>query len=192
MEFVSSRIWTRVAVSISYDDNHWTSATTSFYYPRSNGQAERFVHGHWWEEYTKFFSGLQNYPQSEHRFRPFARRTDIRKKIFSQFSTGCYQVQRKKLFKKKLYEKILQSEDWVFFRGGKSFWEDRIITKRLGRVMYMLKGRRFECKRHLNQLRSRHIKDVTLKDGEELPIEVIYDTIYQPLRSGKIWHKVNF
>ena len=27
MQSVSSRIWTRVAVSISYDDNHYTSGT---------------------------------------------------------------------------------------------------------------------------------------------------------------------
>ena len=30
MQSVSSRIWTRVAVSISYDDNHYTTGT-SFY-----------------------------------------------------------------------------------------------------------------------------------------------------------------
>ena len=39
----------------------------------------------------------------------------------------------------------------------------------------MLKGSRFECKKHLNQLRPRHIKDVMQKDSAELPMEVIYD-----------------
>ena len=29
MQSVSSRIWTRVAVSISYDDNHYTTGTIS-------------------------------------------------------------------------------------------------------------------------------------------------------------------
>ena len=29
MQSVSSRIWTRVAVSISYDDNHYTTSTAS-------------------------------------------------------------------------------------------------------------------------------------------------------------------
>ena len=29
MQSVSSRIWTRVAVSISYDDNHYTTGTFS-------------------------------------------------------------------------------------------------------------------------------------------------------------------
>ena len=32
MQSVSSRIWTRVAVSMSYDDNHYTM-DTSFYQP---------------------------------------------------------------------------------------------------------------------------------------------------------------
>ena len=31
MQPVSSRIWTRVAVSISYDDNHYTTATSIVY-----------------------------------------------------------------------------------------------------------------------------------------------------------------
>ena len=32
MQSVSSRIWTRVAVSISYDDNHYTTGTSKYYY----------------------------------------------------------------------------------------------------------------------------------------------------------------
>ena len=30
MQSVSSKIWTRVAVSISYDDNHYTTGTSKF------------------------------------------------------------------------------------------------------------------------------------------------------------------
>ena len=30
MQLVSSRIWTRVAVSISYDDNHYTTGTMEY------------------------------------------------------------------------------------------------------------------------------------------------------------------
>ena len=33
MQSASSRIWTRVAVSISYDDNHYTMGTILFYRP---------------------------------------------------------------------------------------------------------------------------------------------------------------
>ena len=43
-------------------------------------------------------------------------------------------------------------------------------------MIYKLKRRRFEWKEHLNQLRPRHIKDVTQKDSEELPMEEIYNT----------------
>ena len=31
MQSVSSRTWTRVAVSISYDDKHYTTGTSRFY-----------------------------------------------------------------------------------------------------------------------------------------------------------------
>ena len=33
MQSVSSRIWTRVTVSISYNDNNYTTGTSSFYQP---------------------------------------------------------------------------------------------------------------------------------------------------------------
>ena len=32
MQLVSSRIWTRVAVSISYDDNHYTTGIYKYIY----------------------------------------------------------------------------------------------------------------------------------------------------------------
>ena len=41
----------------------------------------------------------------------------------------------------------------------------------------MLKGRTFECKRHLNQLSPTYVKDVKQKDREELPMEIIYDSL---------------
>ena len=43
MQSVSSRIWTRVAVSISYDDNHYTLTGTTILSqsgPGSNGNEE--------------------------------------------------------------------------------------------------------------------------------------------------------
>ena len=38
----------------------------------------------------------------------------------------------------------------------------------------MLKSKRFANKRHLNQLRPRHTKDVTQKIDEEMQMEVLY------------------
>ena len=40
MQSVSSRIWTRVTVSISYDDNHYTTGTSSFFYGLQDGREE--------------------------------------------------------------------------------------------------------------------------------------------------------
>ena len=36
MQSVSSRIWTRVAVSISYEDNHYTTGTSTILYPAAD------------------------------------------------------------------------------------------------------------------------------------------------------------
>ena len=42
MQSVSSRIWTRIAVSISYDDNDYTSLlNTQHYKTRINGKVEQ-------------------------------------------------------------------------------------------------------------------------------------------------------
>ena len=32
MQSVSSKIWTRIAVSISHDDNHYTMGTSNFFF----------------------------------------------------------------------------------------------------------------------------------------------------------------
>ena len=40
MQSVSSRIWTRVAVSISYDDNHYTTGT-SFINRQEKGKTKK-------------------------------------------------------------------------------------------------------------------------------------------------------
>ena len=36
MQLVSARIWTRVAVSISYDDNHYTTGTSYYVHFQTN------------------------------------------------------------------------------------------------------------------------------------------------------------
>ena len=43
MQSASSRIWTRVAVSISYNDNDYTTGTSKFLLHLSQG--EDYVHG---------------------------------------------------------------------------------------------------------------------------------------------------
>ena len=63
------------------------------------------------------------------------------------------------------------------YRGGKEFWEDGEITKRIGNVLYMLKSKKWEHKRHVNQIRPRYTKEVT---DEEVPMEVLYDMFDVP------------
>ena len=50
MQSVSSRIWTRVAVSVSYDDNHYTTGTSSTVIYRTDEPLipHKYV-GHKWE-----------------------------------------------------------------------------------------------------------------------------------------------
>ena len=42
MQSVLSRIWTRVAVSISYDDNHYTLLNTQQYKVHIKGKEDKF------------------------------------------------------------------------------------------------------------------------------------------------------
>ena len=43
MQSVSSRIWTRVAVSISYDDNHYTTGTYKGFYAITPNQTKSYI-----------------------------------------------------------------------------------------------------------------------------------------------------
>ena len=44
MQSVSSRIWTRVTVSIFYDDNHYTTGTSIFFYYLTHSWEHKRVH----------------------------------------------------------------------------------------------------------------------------------------------------
>ena len=70
------------------------------------------------------------------------------------------------------------------------------ITKREGKdhitVFYF-------CMINLNRKNNYHVQysDVLfalrlIPHGPDLPVPMLDGTIYQPLRSGRIWHKVNF
>ena len=60
-------------------------------------------------------------------------------------------------------------------------------------MIYIIKGLLFTHKRHLNQMRKRLLDDADSGHPEEKEVvNVIYDPIYQPLRSSWIWHKVKF
>ena len=56
-----------------------------------------------------------------------------------------------------------------------NYWEDGIVTKRIGTVIYIIKGKQFDHKRHVNQIRPQYIESIEQNDVE-LPMEVLYDT----------------
>ena len=67
------------------------------------------------------------------------------------------------------------------YRTGKSFWEEGIIMKRIGHMLYSVRSSKFDCRRHINQLRPRHTDDYKQAEDNELPLEVLYDFFNVPL-----------
>ena len=67
------------------------------------------------------------------------------------------------------------------YRTGKSFWEEGIIMKRIGHVLYSVRSSKFDCRRHINQLRPRYTDDYKQAEDNELPLEVLYDSFNVPL-----------
>lgn len=61
--------------------------------------------------------------------------------------------------------KAYKPGDKAFFKNfraeKKMYWEERMINKRIEQVMYDIKGEKFWCERHWNQLRPWHTTEVT-------------------------------
>ena len=96
---------------------------------------------------------------------------------------------RKNYTKIKTNYKSYKEGDKVFsrnYRAGKCFWEDGIVIRRIGRVIYIIQGSKFVCKRHINQLRPRYIE--TVQNNEEIPMVVLYDSfqIKPPMNVGML------
>ena len=62
------------------------------------------------------------------------------------------------------------------FKDNKSFWEAGTIEKRIGNVIYIIKGQQFTHKRHLNQIRKRSSNVPDSGPAEDVAMNVIYDT----------------
>lgn len=165
--------------------------TTSPYHPRSNGQAERFVdtfkralrknHGMDTEEKTlqKFLSVYRITPNTVSGMSPaelmFAR------KIRSVFDRLLPSPTKKYTKKSNFLCKFFKTGDKVFFKNfknGKTFWDDGVISKRIGGIMYWVKSFKGEHKRHLNQLRSRFTEDV--REDQEIPMDILCETFDIP------------
>ena len=124
--------------------------TTPVYHPRSNWQAERFVDT--FKRALRKNQGMDTNERSVQKFLVVYRitlnpNTDsglssaklmFARKILSVFDR-LLPSPTKKVVKIKFAIKFYKPRDRVFFRNYR-VWEDRIITKRLGRVIYKLKG----------------------------------------------------
>ena len=65
-------------------------------------------------------------------------------------------------------------------KDNKSFWEAGTIEKRIGNVIYIVKGQQFTHKRHLNQIRKRSSNVPDSSPTEDVAMNVIYDTFDIP------------
>ena len=62
---------------------------------------------------------------------------------------------------------------FLIYCGVKKFWKEGVISKRVGERMYMLKGKKYEHQKHINQLRPRYTEDFI--EDQEVPMEVLYN-----------------
>lgn len=178
--------------------------TTPVCHPRSNGQAEKFVdtfkralrknQGMDTEERTiqKFLAIYRVTPNENNDAKMSPAEIMFARKIRSIFDR-LLPYQNKKVAKKeeKVNIKKYTSGDKVFFKNfqsGKSYWMDGIIQKRIGKVIYTIKSKKFTCKRHINQIRPRYGEE-SEKSEEEIPMEVLCDafnmtlpnSVYEPV-----------
>ena len=73
-------------------------------------------------------------------------------------------------------QKYFRPGDKMFLKmycGAKEFWEEGVISKRVGGMLYMLKSKKYEHQRHINQLRPRYTENVI--EEQVVPMEVLYD-----------------
>ena len=163
------------------------------YHPRSNGQAERFVdtlkRALKKAKGTPTDKALQQFLQV-YRITPnentpaslspseimFARKI---RSVFDKLLPRQTKPVRTTTVPNKRYvpgEKVY----FKMFRDNKTFWELGTIEKRIGNMVYIIKGPQFSHKRHLNQLRKRLSDDIDSGPPEEEVMDVIYDTFSLP------------
>ena len=61
------------------------------------------------------------------------------------------------------------------YRTGNSYWEDGSVTKKIGTISYIIKGKRFDHKSHVQQIGSIYIENIEKKNDVGLPMEVFND-----------------
>ena len=122
------------------------------------------------KNYTKIKT---NYTKIKTNYRKIKKNYTKIKTNYTKIKTN-YRKIKKNYTKIKTNYKSYKEGDKVFLRNywaGKCFWEgDGIVTRRIGRVIYIIQGSKFVC----NQLRPRYIE--TVQNNEEIPMEVLHDS----------------
>lgn len=106
------------------------------------------------------------------------------RKIRSVFDRILPSATKTTATRENLSTRFYKPGDKIFFlnyRTGKSFWEEGIIKRRIGHILYSVRSSKFDCRRHINQLRPRHTDDYKQAEDNELPLEVLYDSFNIPL-----------
>ena len=76
------------------------------------------------------------------------------------------------------------------YQTGKRYWEVGTIVKRIGRMIYLVKGPKMALKKLLNQTKSRHTDEENDTPVDDEPMEVLFDTLDVPiLQKAKIQKK---
>ncbi|XP_029639543.1 uncharacterized protein K02A2.6-like [Octopus sinensis] len=166
------------------------------YHPRSNGLAERFIDTFKRAlrktrqeilEDTNMTKFLQVYritpnPNAESGRSP----TDL---MFSRKNCSIFDKwlpsRKQKIENMGRKTNFFNTGDKVYFKiysNGKQDWEEGNITGRLGNVMYMVKGPKYEHRRHLNQSKKRHTKN---QGRQEEPMDLWYDLFQVPEPQAK-------
>lgn len=170
--------------------------TTAIYHPRSNGLAERFVDT--FKRALRKNQGMDTDEKSLENFLSVYRITPnpntnaglspaelmFARKIRSVFDRILPSATKTRATRENLSTRFYKSGDKIFFlnyRTGKSFWEEGIIKRRIGHILYSVRSSKFDCRRHINQLRPRHTDDYKQAEDNELPLEVLYDSFNIPL-----------
>ena len=170
--------------------------TTAIYHPRSNSLAERFVDT--FKRALKKNQGMDTDEKSLENFLSVYR-------ITPNLNTNAGSSPAELMFTRKIrsvFDRILPSttkttatrenlSTWFYkpgekilflnYRSGKSFWEEGIIMKRIGHMIYSVRSSKFDCRRHINQLRPQHTDDFKQAEDNELPLEILYDIFNVPL-----------
>ena len=78
--------------------------------------------------------------------------------------------------------------DKVFFgifKDNKSFWEMGTIENRVGKIIYIIKGKQFTHKRHLNQLTKRLMNEADIYDPFDIPTPLGAPDMHRSKRKRK-------